>query len=213
MFEHRARPHRDAAAPTAQLRRALRTRREEAARRLIAGGDEAATVRALLDQAIDDTRRRRPCREAGDRAKLEDEFALLPRDARRLPVRAHQALLHRQGKAAPRAAAGCSRSPSIPTPARAACECVEVCEDDALETVTADAGRRSERLRRDWDVWLDLPTTAAGVHPHRRSRRDASARCETLLLDKRNYQLDDLRRRRLPRLRREDRRSTCSPRP
>jgi pyruvate-ferredoxin/flavodoxin oxidoreductase len=63
--------------------------------------------------------------------------------------------------------------------------CVTVCEDDALKMVTQTEDS-VERLRRDWNFWLDLPTT-----PKDYSRIDSLdekiGALETLLLDKRNY--------------------------
>jgi pyruvate-ferredoxin/flavodoxin oxidoreductase len=63
--------------------------------------------------------------------------------------------------------------------------CVTVCEDDALKMVTQTEDS-VERLRRDWNTWLDLPTT-----PKEYSRIDSLdekiGALETLLLDKRNY--------------------------
>jgi hypothetical protein len=59
-------------------------------------------------------------------------------------------------------------------------------------------------MRRDWNFWLDLPTT-----PKDFSRIDdldeKIGALETLLLDKQQLRLDGLRRRRLHGLRREDR--------
>ncbi len=63
--------------------------------------------------------------------------------------------------------------------------CVTVCEDDALKMVTQTEDS-VERLRRDWNIWLELPTT-----PKEYSRIDSLdekiGALETLLLDKRNY--------------------------
>ncbi|HLP98786.1 MAG TPA: 2-oxoacid:acceptor oxidoreductase family protein [Sideroxyarcus sp.] len=63
--------------------------------------------------------------------------------------------------------------------------CVDVCEDDALKMVTQTKESIAE-LRRDWNFWLDLPTT-----PAQYSRIDdldeKVGALETLLLDKHNY--------------------------
>jgi pyruvate-ferredoxin/flavodoxin oxidoreductase len=65
-------------------------------------------------------------------------------------------------------------------------ECVEVCDDDALRPLqqTDDS---VERLRANWDFWLDLPTT-----PEKYIRVDdleqGIGALETILLDKANYQ-------------------------
>jgi pyruvate-ferredoxin/flavodoxin oxidoreductase len=64
-------------------------------------------------------------------------------------------------------------------------ECVEVCDDDALRVVD-QTPESVARLRREWDLWLDLPTT-----PQRFQRIDdleqGIGALETLLLDKANY--------------------------
>ena len=64
-------------------------------------------------------------------------------------------------------------------------ECVEVCDDDALRPVTQTADS-IEKLRREWDLWLDLPTT-----PQKYIRVDdleeGIGALETILLDKANY--------------------------
>ena len=63
--------------------------------------------------------------------------------------------------------------------------CVTVCEDNALKMVTQTEDS-VERLRRDWNTWLELPTT-----PKEYSRIDSLdekiGALETLLLDKKNY--------------------------
>jgi pyruvate-ferredoxin/flavodoxin oxidoreductase len=64
-------------------------------------------------------------------------------------------------------------------------ECVEVCEDDALKPV-AQTAESVRKLREQWDLWLDLPTT-----PSRYVRvsdlEQGIGALETILLDKRNY--------------------------
>ena len=63
-------------------------------------------------------------------------------------------------------------------------ECVEVCDDDALQVVE-QTDSSLESLRRQWDVWQDLPTT-----PKKYIRADVEqgiGALETILLDKRNY--------------------------
>ena len=64
-------------------------------------------------------------------------------------------------------------------------ECVEVCDDDALRPMT-QTPESVANLRREWDLWLDLPTT-----PKRFFRIDdleqGIGALETLLLDKQSY--------------------------
>ncbi len=64
-------------------------------------------------------------------------------------------------------------------------ECVKVCEDDALRPLT-QTSESIKTLQRDWDFWLDLPTTS----PEFIRIDDLDERIgalETLLLDKKNY--------------------------
>jgi pyruvate-ferredoxin/flavodoxin oxidoreductase len=64
-------------------------------------------------------------------------------------------------------------------------ECVEVCDDDALRSVT-QTDESVASLRKQWDFWLDLPTT-----PQKYIRVDdleeGVGALETILLDKTNY--------------------------
>jgi pyruvate-ferredoxin/flavodoxin oxidoreductase len=72
-----------------------------------------------------------------------------------------------------------------PTTCKGCMECVEVCNDDALRTVpqTEDS---VERLRREWGLWMDLPTT-----PDKYNRIDDLEEkigpLETILLNKEAY--------------------------
>ncbi len=64
-------------------------------------------------------------------------------------------------------------------------ECIAVCDDDALRPVTQTT-ETIEKLRRDWDFWLDLPNT-----PKKYIRVDdieqGIGALQTILLDKNNY--------------------------
>ncbi len=64
-------------------------------------------------------------------------------------------------------------------------ECVEVCDDDALRTVS-QTDESVKTLRENWDFWEELPTT-----PEKYIRvediEEGIGALETILLDKRNY--------------------------
>ncbi|MCK7582680.1 MAG: hypothetical protein MZV65_48710 [Chromatiales bacterium] len=167
-----------------------------------ARGDGVAVRRA--DRPGD---RRRPSprrRRRRTRASWPQEFALFRDAARRLRVRASPSPT---GARRRRRAKGSGGLFSI-TVNPYTCKGCELCVSGLRRRRAEDGARRPqesvERLRRDWNFWLDLPTTPQGVQPHRQPRRedrragDAAARQAQL-------QLDDLRRRRLPGLRREDR--------
>ena len=72
-----------------------------------------------------------------------------------------------------------------PTTCKGCMECVEVCDDDALRPIVQTEDSIA-RLRKEWDLWLDLPTT-----PKKYSRIDdleeKIGALETLLLDKNAY--------------------------
>jgi len=72
-----------------------------------------------------------------------------------------------------------------PNTCKGCMECVEVCDDDALRPIPqTDTSLQS--LRRNWELWQDLPNT-----PQKYIRIDdleqGIGALETLLLDKRNY--------------------------
>lgn len=64
-------------------------------------------------------------------------------------------------------------------------ECVDVCDDDALQPIT-QTGETIKQLRKDWDFWLDLPNTPK---PYFRvdDLEEGIGALETILLDKANY--------------------------
>ncbi len=72
-----------------------------------------------------------------------------------------------------------------PNTCKGCMECVAVCDDDALRPIT-QTKQTIEKLRRDWDFWLDLPNT-----PKKYIRVDDLEECigalQTILLDKTNY--------------------------
>ena len=64
-------------------------------------------------------------------------------------------------------------------------ECVQVCDDDALRPVK-QTEESLQTLRRNWDVWQDLPTTPPKYIRVQDIEQGIGA-LETLLLDKQNY--------------------------
>ncbi|MCC6798362.1 MAG: 2-oxoacid:acceptor oxidoreductase family protein [Candidatus Hydrogenedentes bacterium] len=64
-------------------------------------------------------------------------------------------------------------------------ECVRVCEDDALRTLTQSA-ESTGRLTREWDFWQSLPTTSP-EYIRIESLDEKIGALETLLLDKSNF--------------------------
>lgn len=72
-----------------------------------------------------------------------------------------------------------------PNTCKGCMECVKVCDDDALRPVIQTDGSVA-RLRKDWNLWMDLPTT-----PQKYSRVDdleeKIGALETILLNKEAY--------------------------
>jgi pyruvate-ferredoxin/flavodoxin oxidoreductase len=64
-------------------------------------------------------------------------------------------------------------------------ECVEVCADDALRPVQ-QTDESVKRLRKQWDFWLDLPTTPQ-KYIHIDNLEEGIGALESILLDKANY--------------------------
>ncbi len=165
-----------------QLPRAVRLM-ERHLRKLLNDAKETDPVAGLVDEAIDRTIAASDL-EDDDKKQLEAEFGRF-----REQVDGFKFALSRPYYTLPekdRAGDGGLLSITVnPYTCKGCMECVEVCDDDALRPVpqTEDS---IEKLRRDWDFWLDLPTT-----PEKYIRVDdieeGIGALETILLDKANY--------------------------
>ncbi len=164
--------------PTRFLRRAVRTV-EKKLRGLIESADGA--VRPLIDRAMSET-----VAEAAeaDRHALSAEFSQLQIQLAGFQFAATKPYWGLKEKKA-KGAGGLFSITINPYTCKGCKLCVTVCEDNALEMVTQTEGS-VDKLRRDWNIWLDLPTT-----PKEYSRIDSLdekiGALETLLLDKHNY--------------------------
>ncbi len=183
-------------APTRFLRRALRG--AERKLRALIGPNDGVAVRPLIDQAIAGVVAEAPAEERDD---LKAEFELLKAELGDFAFAATKPYWSQKEKKAP-GGGGLFSITVNPLTCKACALCVEVCEDDALrmstqteKSVTIHAPRLELLARPADDVQR--------VQPHRQPRRedrragDAAARQEQL-------QRDELRRRRLSRLRRKD---------
>jgi len=164
--------------PTRFLRRAVRTL-EKKLRGMIEG--DGVSVRPLIDDAINATIAEAP---EAEREKLAEEFGLFREsigDFQFGTTKPYWTQKEKKGKGS----GGLFSITINPYTCKACALCVKVCEDDALRMVTQTEDS-IERLRSDWNFWLDLPTT-----PPEYSRIDSLdekiGALETLLLDKRNY--------------------------
>ncbi len=150
-------------------------------RQLCNQGPETASVRALLETAIETT-----LEKTGDdtRDALAAEF-----DAFRRELGDTQFALTRPYYTNPeqdQAGDGALLAITVnPYTCKGCMECIEVCNDDAL-VVKPQTPESIQSLRDQWDLWLDLPDT-----PDRYLRYDdlneGGGALETLLLKKQNY--------------------------
>jgi pyruvate-ferredoxin/flavodoxin oxidoreductase len=165
--------------PTRYLRRGVRTL-EKKLRGLVGGGDGVA-VRPLIDKAIEET-----IAEAAedDWEKMGAEFKLFTRELGDFAFGTTKPYWAQKEKKA-KGSGGLFSITINPYTCKACALCVTVCEDDALKMVT-QTDESVQKLRDDWNLWLDLPTT-----PKEFSRIDSLdekiGALETLLLDKHNY--------------------------
>ncbi len=164
--------------PTRFLRRSVRTV-EKKLRGLIESVGGA--VRPLIDRAMSETVAEAP---EADRHSLSGEFTLLQVQLAGFQFAATKPYWQQKEKKA-KGSGGLFSITINPYTCKACAVCVTVCEDNALQMVT-QTDESTDKLRRDWNFWLDLPTT-----PPEYSRIDSLdekiGALETLLLDKRNY--------------------------
>ncbi|PWJ44647.1 2-oxoacid:acceptor oxidoreductase family protein [Sediminitomix flava] len=72
-----------------------------------------------------------------------------------------------------------------PTTCKGCMECVKVCNDDALRTVP-QTEESVDRMRHEWDFWMDLPSTAKKFN-RIESMEEKIGPLETMLLNKDAY--------------------------
>jgi pyruvate-ferredoxin/flavodoxin oxidoreductase len=164
--------------PTRFLRRAVRTV-EKKLRNLVDTVDGA--VRPLMDRAMSETVAEAP---EADRHAMSAEFTLLQVQLAGFQFAATKPYWQQKEKKQ-KGTGGLFSITINPYTCKACALCVTVCEDNALQMVT-QTDDSTDKLRRDWNFWLDLPTT-----PKEYSRIDSLdekvGALETLLLDKHNY--------------------------
>jgi pyruvate-ferredoxin/flavodoxin oxidoreductase len=144
---------------------------------------ETDPVEEILEEGIEKTIQESEL-DAGDKERLRKEFDLFREELggfRFALTRPYYALHEKQ-----EAGSGGLFSVTVnPWTCKGCMECVAVCDDDALRPVP-QTDRSVAELRKQWDFWLDLPTT-----PQRYIRVDdleeGIGALETILLDKNNY--------------------------
>jgi pyruvate-ferredoxin/flavodoxin oxidoreductase len=168
--------------PTVYLRRETRLV-EKQLRNILNAADESANVRDALDQAILQTINQSDIEE-DKKSSLEQEFALFKDKLGSFEFAVTKPYWSIREKKT--AKSGGLFSITInPYTCKGCMECVDVCDDDALVAVHQDQAA-VQRLRGDWEFWLDLPTTNDSF-----SRIDdldeKIGALETMLLDKSTY--------------------------
>jgi pyruvate-ferredoxin/flavodoxin oxidoreductase len=121
---------------------------------LLKGADEKVTVRAVMDEAIDQL-----IHDSDDdtRAKLETEFDLFRQELGPFQMaltRLHYTLPEKREPGT----GGIFNISIDPYTCKGCGECIDVCPDDALVAVPQTDDTIKE-LRNNWDLWLDLPNT------------------------------------------------------
>ncbi len=166
--------------PTRFLRKASRTIEKKLKGMLDKDG---VNVAALFNQAIEHTLAEDPA-QGEERERLVVEFDLLKGAIGDFKFATTKPYWTNREKKA-KGSGGLFSITVNPYTCKGCALCVEVCEDDALKMVTQTAGS-IETLRRDWNFWLDLPSTPAKFN--RIDDLDEKiGPLETLLLDKHNY--------------------------
>ncbi|MFW2404529.1 MAG: 2-oxoacid:acceptor oxidoreductase family protein [Gammaproteobacteria bacterium] len=168
--------------PTEQLPRAVR-QLEIKLRKLLVEADEADSVDALLEEAIDATIAEADLPDDG-REALRAEFAefrdelgsmkfALTRPYFTLPEK-------KQG-----GDGGLFSITIDPYTCKGCMECIEVCSDDALRSIPQTDESVAD-LRKNWDFWLDLPNTP-GKYARVDNLEEGIGALETILLNKDAY--------------------------
>jgi pyruvate-ferredoxin/flavodoxin oxidoreductase len=161
------------------LHRAIRTVEQKI--RVYIAETEKPDVSAIVDQAISDTilGYREP-----DRAQVEQEFEALRAGLGGFKFSATQPYWFARERKQ-KGSGGLLSITVNPYACKGCMECVKVCNDDALRPVP-QTPETIGKLRRDWDFWTSLPTTAPEFIRVEDLNEKIGA-LETLLLDKRNY--------------------------
>ncbi len=156
---------------------------ESILRNSFAEAAETDNVRGMMDEAIELTIKQSGL-EGDGRKQLQKEFDLFQQelgDFRFALSRPYYTNMEKQEKNS----GGLLSITVNPYTCKGCMECVAVCDDDALRPIP-QTEESVQRLRDEWDLWMDLPTT-----PQKFIRVDnleeRIGALETILLDKQNY--------------------------
>ena len=143
--------------PVRHLPRAVRAVEQKLRPRLAEAG-EGTAVAPLLEGCLRETLAETPEAD-GARAALAEELDRFREALGGADFALTRPYFTRPEKEAP-GTGGLFSITINPYTCKGCSECIAVCDDDALRAVPQTA-QSVARLRRDWDLWLDLPTTPA----------------------------------------------------
>ena len=169
--------------PTQYLRRESRTV-EKKLRELIEAEGEASVITTLIDKAVLELLAESEL-EGDARANLEKEFALFLEAMGGFEFSVTKPYWSNREKKN-KNSGGLFSITINPYTCKGCMECVDVCDDQALVAEVQTQGA-IDKMRNDWNFWMDLPTTAADFIRIDDLEEKIGA-LETLLLDKSNYQ-------------------------
>jgi pyruvate-ferredoxin/flavodoxin oxidoreductase len=173
---------RKAGKPTEQLPRAVR-QMDMKLKKLLSAAKETDPVDAIIDDAIDATIAAADL-AADDKEQLRQEFVAFREELGNFKFALCRPYFTLPEKK--QAGSGGLFSVTIdPYTCKGCMECVEVCNDDALRSVTQTKESVSS-LRKNWDFWLDLPNTPE-KYIRVENLEEGIGALETILLNKDAY--------------------------
>ena len=168
--------------PTRFLRRDTRAI-EKRVRELIEAGGEGSDPSQMIDQAVLEHLSNSTL-EGSQKEAQEQEFSLLLDQISQFDFSITKPYYTSREKKA-KGSGGLLSITLNPNTCKGCMECVEVCTDNAL-VVKPQTDESVDNMRKNWDFWMDLPTTSEQF-----SRIDdldeKVGALETLLMDKANY--------------------------
>ncbi len=168
--------------PTRHLRRAVRTLEKKLRAKVAAEGD-SANVQLLIDASIVETIIESEL-EGDALDRLNTEFEWFKESIGNFKFASTKPYFSAKEKRS-KGTGGLFSITVNPYTCKGCMECVEVCKDDALEAIP-QTPETVERLREDWNFWLDLPTTSPD-YIRVDDLDEAVGALDTILLDKRNF--------------------------
>ncbi|EHQ52810.1 pyruvate flavodoxin/ferredoxin oxidoreductase domain-containing protein [Ectothiorhodospira sp. PHS-1] len=168
--------------PTRHLRRAVRDLEKRLRNALTQAGD-GADVRAELDFAVTHLLAETDL-QGDDKSRLEKELGWLKESIGDFQFAATRPFFSAMEKRA-KGSGGLFSLTLNPYTCKGCMECVRICEDQAL-VVTPQTPESVDTMRRNWDFWMDLPTTRPD-YIRIEDLDEGIGALETLLLDKKAY--------------------------